>query len=81
MFCFVCLRPVSCVPQVYGGVHVTHPFSVCVVCFVLFVFVLCLVCPMLSVSLDYPSLIAPSVFFNVYLIIMENELAHSILHN
>ena len=38
----------------------------CVVLFVLLVFVLCLVCPMLSVSLDCPFLIAPSVFSNVY---------------
>ena len=30
------------------------------------VFVLCLVCPMLPVSLDCPFLIAPSVFYNVY---------------
>ena len=31
------------------------------------VFVLCLVYPMLTVSLDCPFLIAPSVFSNVYL--------------
>ena len=35
--------------------------------FVLFYFVLCLVYPMLPVSLDCPFLIAPSVFSNVYL--------------
>ena len=34
--------------------------------FVLFVFVLCLVYPMLPVSQDCPFLIAPSVFSNVY---------------
>jgi hypothetical protein len=34
---------------------------------VLFVFVLCLVYPMLQVSLNYPFLIAPSVFSYVYL--------------
>ena len=33
----------------------------------LFVVVLCLVYPMLPVSLDYPFLLAPSVFSNVYL--------------
>jgi hypothetical protein len=38
----------------------------CVVFFVLFVFVLCLVCPMLQVSLDCPFSIAPSLFSNVY---------------
>ena len=36
-------------------------------CFVWFVFVLCLVYPILSVSLVCPLLIAPSVFSNVYL--------------
>jgi hypothetical protein len=41
----------------------------CVMFFVWFVFVLCLVCPMLPISLDCPFLIAPLVFFNVYLII------------
>ena len=34
----------------------------------LFVFVLCHVYPMLPVSLDYPFMIAPSVFSNVYLL-------------
>ena len=38
----------------------------CVVFFALFVFVLCLVYPMLHVSLDCPFLIAPSVFSTVY---------------
>ena len=33
----------------------------------LFVFLLCLTCPMLPVSLGYPFFIAPSVFSNVYL--------------
>jgi hypothetical protein len=36
--------------------------------FVLFVFVLCLVCPMMSLSLDCQLLIAPSVFSTVYTI-------------
>jgi hypothetical protein len=40
----------------------------CVVLFVLFVIVLCLVFPMLPVSLDCPFMIASSVFSNVYLI-------------
>jgi len=35
----------------------------------LFVFVLCLVYPMLLVSLYYPFLIAPSVFSNVYVLL------------
>ena len=35
--------------------------------FIMFVFVLCLVYPMLRVSLDCQLLIAPSVFFSVYL--------------
>ena len=36
-------------------------------CCVLFVFVLCLVCPMLPVSINCPFLIIPSDFSNVYL--------------
>ena len=57
-------------PMVFGGVSVAHLefSSVCCV-FVLFVFVLCLVCPMLPVSVDCPFLIAPSVFSNVYLFV------------
>jgi len=56
-------------------------FFFCVVvfcCFVLLVFVFCLflffclcicvLCPMLPVSLDCPVFIAPSVFSNVYLV-------------
>ena len=39
-----------------------------------FVFVLCLVYPMLPVSLDCPFLIAPSIFSNVYLLVMTNVL-------
>ena len=46
---------------VYSGVH-----TYCVVLCFCFVF-LCLVCPMLPVSLDCPFLIAPSIFSNVYL--------------
>ena len=34
---------------------------------VLFVFILCLVCPMLPVSLDYPFFIAPSVYLHILL--------------
>ena len=45
-----------------------------VVCFyVLFVFVLCLVCPILPVSLDCPFLITPSVFSNDYLNFRQNK--------
>jgi len=49
---------------IFGGVHVAHLFSF--LCCVLFVFVLCLVCPMLPVSLDCQFLIALSLFSNVY---------------
>ena len=52
--CCDCLRPVSCVPNVSS-------FSGCP-CVVL-VFVLCLVYPMFPVSL-----VAPSVFSNIYLV-------------
>jgi hypothetical protein len=79
--CFVCLRPVSCVPNVasVSGLSILDcPLfclsSSCVLCvqccqclwivyswlpLVLFVFLLCLVCPMLPVSLDCLYLIAP----------------------
>jgi len=50
-------------PHVYGGVRVAHLFlAFCVVFFVLFVFVLCLVYPICCLFL-----IASSVFSNVYL--------------
>ena len=49
-----------------GGVLVTRRFVFCVVSFVLFVFVLRLVCPVLQVSLDCPFSIATSVFSDVY---------------
>ena len=52
---------------VFGGVHVAQLLVFCVVFYVLLVFVLCLVYPMLPISLDCPFLIAPSVFSNVYL--------------
>ena len=43
-------------------------FLCCIVFFAaLFVFVLCLVYPMLPVALDCPLFVAPSVFSNVYL--------------
>ena len=50
---------------VFGGVRVAHLFSF--LCCVLFVCVLCLACPMLPVSFECPFLIAPSVFSNVYI--------------
>ena len=69
--CFV--RSRNCLPfastRVYnrfsGGVCVAHLFNFlcCDVFFVLFVFVLCLVCRMFPASLDFPYLIAPSVFY------------------
>ena len=46
---------------------INNIFVFCVVFFALFVFILCLVYPMMPVSLDSPFLIAPSVFSNVYL--------------
>jgi hypothetical protein len=38
----------------------------CIVSFVLFVFILCFVYPMLPISMDFPFWIAPSVFSDVY---------------
>jgi len=54
----------------FGGVRVAHLFSFlcCVVLLCLFVFVLCLVYPMLPVFLDFPFLIGSSVSPNVYLL-------------
>ena len=51
----------------FGVVRDTHVFIFCAEFFALFVFVLCLVYPMLPVSMNCPFLIAPPVFFNVYL--------------
>jgi hypothetical protein len=48
---------------VYIGVQHIIMLCFCFVC----LFVLCLVYPMLPVSLDYPFVSAPSVFSNVYL--------------
>ena len=52
---FVCLRSVSCVPNVssFSGLSILHCPSY------LFVFVMCLVYPMFPVSLDCPFFIAP----------------------
>jgi len=58
-------------PPDVGGVRVAHLYSF--LCFVLFVFILCLVYPMLPVSLDCPFLIAPSVFSNVYLFCLSSS--------
>ena len=49
-----------------GGVRVAHDFSFLCCVFALFVFVLCILCPMLPVSQDCPFLITPSVFYDVY---------------
>ena len=55
----------------FGGVRVAHLFSF-LFC-VLFVFVLCLVCPMLPVSLYCPFVIAPSVFSSVFFSLYRNK--------
>jgi len=60
---FIC--PVSCVPNVasVSGLFILDcPFS-----FPKHLCVLCLLCPMLPVSLDCPFFVAPSVFSNIYL--------------
>jgi len=38
----------------------------CIITYILFVFALCLVYPMLPISLDCLFLIVPSVFFSIY---------------
>ena len=60
---------------VFSGICVANLFSfLCCVVFLffflcdVFVFVLCLVCPMLPVSLDYPFLVSHLCFSNVYLL-------------
>ena len=53
------------------GVRVVSVVVFCIVFVVLFVFVMCLVYPMLPISLDFPSFIAPSVFCNVYFLKVE----------
>ena len=53
---------------VFGEVRVANRFAnFCFVFLLLFVFVLCLVYPMLLLCLGCPFLIAPSVFSNVYI--------------
>ena len=56
---------------VFGGVRVAHHFSfLCCVVFLCFVCLrLCLVCPMLPVSLDCPLLFAPSVFSDILFVL------------
>jgi hypothetical protein len=60
-------------PQRFGGVVLLNVLLFCAMMFVLFVFVLCFVYPMLPVSLDCPFVIVPSVFFNIYLAVMANK--------
>jgi hypothetical protein len=54
---------------VHSGVQ---RISCCV--FVLYIVVLCLVCPLLLASLDFPFLISLSVFSNVFSLILINLL-------
>ena len=63
---------------VFDGINVAHLFNFlcCVLFCVAFVLVLCIVCPMLPVSLDWPFLIALSVFSNVYFIYALQILRH-----
>ena len=49
----------------FCGVRVAHLFCVVLCLRVLFVFILCLVCPVLPMSLECSFLVAPSVFSNV----------------
>ena len=53
-------------PPVLEGFMLLNVLAFCVVFCGLFVFVMCLLCPILPVSLDCPFLTAISVFFNVY---------------
>ena len=66
VICFVCSRPLSCIPNsdsVSGLSILGYPIGfLCVVLFVFFVFLLCLAYPMVPVSLDCPFFVTPSVF-------------------
>jgi hypothetical protein len=57
--------------HVLGRVRVAHDFSLLCCVFALFVYVLCIVCPMLAVSQDCPFLITSSVFYDVYFLLNE----------
>jgi hypothetical protein len=80
MFVYVMVSNTSSLYDQPCGCHVRAPWftpgfkrgpycslfqCTCVAC-VLLVFTLCVLCPMLSVSLDFPFLIAASGFSNVY---------------
>ena len=66
--CFDCHRPVSCVPNVASVCWLSSSCVLCTQCCqcMLIVIVLCLVYPMLPVSLVCLFLLAPSVFSNIY---------------
>ena len=94
-FCFVCLHPVFCVPNIVRWFLFCLSSS-CVLCsqycqvvFVLFVFVLCFVRQIFPVSLDCPFLIAPSVFSDIYcltcvlslkIVFLNNKICYKYLH-
>jgi hypothetical protein len=69
LICFVCLS-LSCVlyAQCCLFLWIVHTWLFLRFSLMFIYFVLCLVCPMLPVSLDCPYLIVPSVFSNVYLL-------------
>jgi hypothetical protein len=49
------------------SVYLAHLFMFPLLCFLFCLSSFCVLCPMLPVSLDYPFLVTPSVFSNVYL--------------
>ena len=62
-FCFVCLRSVCCVPNVASFSGLFLWFSLPFIYYLNSL--MCLICPMLPVSLNISFLIAPVVFSNV----------------
>ena len=67
-------------PPVLSEVSVAHHSNILCVAFVLLVFTLCVLCPMLLVSPDFPFLIAASGFSNVYVGgAYRNLLSHDII--
>ena len=71
VICFVCSCPFSCIPNSASVSRLSvlsYPIGfLYVVLFVLSVFLLYLAYPIVTVSLDCPFLVTPSVFSNVYL--------------
>ena len=65
--CFVCLRPVTCVPNVASVSGLSWKKKLIAPSVFSNNYLSCVLCALLSVSLDCSFLIVPSVFSNIYL--------------